>query len=247
MTGVLFALLLILGVARGGMPVAAVAAADVPALRLGLPLVVSVLGGERLEGAFVAYERDRLVLSTREGQKEIGLPLILSVEVEGSSFTPEAFVEGVRRWSEAQRLDALSTPPPVLVGGASVLWAGAGPAMLGRWDSFLAYSIVEGALLGAGAVMVARGQYGPLLPLAALDVLVHGWAAGDSVHEARRRRRRANALVGFVPFSDSGDGGFAVGFTLTARGSGDADSASSSQAEAALPAAALTAPGPFPY
>jgi hypothetical protein len=76
---------------------------------------------------------------------------------------------------------------------------------------------VESALLGAGVVMVARGQYGPLLPIGVLDVVVRGWSVAESVAEARRRQRRAAAFATLLP-SPGGAGGAAptVGLVLTA-------------------------------
>jgi hypothetical protein len=246
-TGLVLGFLVCLGLARAGTPERSLDATAAPEVRLGIPLTVEVLGGERFDGAFVAWEHDLLVLTTRDGQKRIGLPLILSVEVEGDVCTPQAFLEGVRRWSEAQRLDALGTPAPVLVAGASVLWAGAGPAMLGRWKSCLAYSLVEASLLGAGGVMVAKGQYGPLLPLAALDVLVRAWAVGDSVHEAQRRRRRANAFVGLAPLPGAGSQGSMTGVAVVAHWPAKADSPADSPVPPAPSPVGLTAAGPFPY
>lgn len=247
MTGIALATVLALGLARAGSPQRPLDAAAAPEVRLGVPLAVVVLGGERFEGAFVAWEHDHLVLSTRDGQKEIGQPLIEAVEVDGVDCTPQAFLEGIRRWSEAQRLDALSTPPPALVGGACVLWAGAGQAILGNWKAFLAYSVVEASFVGAGGVMIARGQYGPLLPLAALDVLVRGWAVGDGVHEARLRRRRADAFVVLAPLPGSGDAGPAAGLAVVARWPSHEATGEAPTTPGGASSVGLTASGLFPY
>lgn len=182
--------------------IAAVGVADanhphptVPSLRSGIPLVVEVIGGQRYEGAFVGLRANHLRVSTHDGLLEVPVPVITAVSVQGVSYEPEAFLEGVQRWGQELAEQAVRVPPPALVACSSVLWAGAGPALLGDWQAFAAYSLLEASFLGAGAVMIVNEQYGPLLPLAALEVLLHGWAAGDSVRESRRRRSRAELAV----------------------------------------------------
>jgi hypothetical protein len=167
----------------------------VPTIHSGLRLEVEAIGAVRYEGAFSGMGDEHLLLSTRDGVVEIPMAVVLSIEIGGVSYGPEAFTEGARRWGQAMLDEAVRTPRPVLVGGLSVLWAGAGPAALGNWKSAAAYSVLEASFLGAGAVMIANEQYGPLLPLAALDALLHAWAAGDSVRESRRRRSRADLAI----------------------------------------------------
>jgi len=198
-------------------PASAGPAPAMPALCVGLPLLVTVVGGGRFEGAFVSFGEDHLRLSTRDGVIGIAFPLVVSVGVGEGEVPPEVFLAAVRSWSEAARGEALASPPPALVGGASLLlWAGAGPAILGEWKRFAAYSVLEGALLGAGGIMLAKGQYGPLLPLGALDALVRGWAGAEAVDEARRRRRRAAAFAGGMLFPSGDPGATPVaGFVLT--------------------------------
>jgi len=204
--------------AIGSQAQAASAEPAVPEIRAGIELVAVALGGERFSGSFVAIEEGSLQLSTRQGPRAIPLPILTAVEIGGQSYAPEPFLEGVRQWSAALREQALSTPPPLLVGTLSLLWSGAGPAALGDWDGFVTWSLLEAALLGAGAVMVVNEQYGPLLPLAALDLMLHGWSAGESVGEARRRRRRAETVVSFAPVAGSlGDGSRGIGAALVVQ------------------------------
>jgi hypothetical protein len=176
----------------------------VPGIRSGLPLEVQLLGDQRYEGAFVGLEDQRLLLSTREGVVELPLPALVAVTIEGQRYSPEAFLEGTRRWGRQLIESSARVPPPVLVAGASVLWAGAGPAVLGDWKGFAAYSLLEASFIGAGAVMISNDQYGPLLPLAALDVLLHVWAGSEGVRESKRRRSRARLAV--TPLWFPGDG-----------------------------------------
>ncbi len=222
--------------------------AAVPEVCDGLPLQVEALGGETFVGAFVIIEDDVLALSTRQGIVEIPIPVITNVVVDGLSYSRDAFLEGVRLWAEAVRAEALRTPSPLVVGGLSVLWAGAGPAALGDWDAFLAYTVLETSFIGAGAVMVANEQYGPLLPLAALDVLLHVWAGSDAVRESRRRRRRMRLATAAMPVSAIGDmRGPGVVVTFVVGGSGAAVSKGAIPTSGACTEPGLTAHCSFPY
>jgi hypothetical protein len=176
-----------------------------PEIRDGVPMQVEVLGGQRFDGAFVGIEDDTLELSMRDGPADLPLPIVVSVEIGGVVYPRDSFLEGVRIWSQELRDRALRTPPPVLVGASCVLWAGAGPALLGDWDGFLAYTVLEASFIGAGAIMVADGQFGPLLPLATIDLLLHAWAGVDSVRESRRRRRRMKFSTSLAVGTHGGD------------------------------------------
>ncbi len=220
------------------------AEAAVPVIRDGIGLVVEVIGGERYEGAFVGLAQERLKLSTHDGLIELPVPVLVGVEVEGAPYSVEAFREGVRAWGRALVDASVRTPRPVVVVGLSVLWAGAGPAALGQWKSAGAYSLLEASFLGAGAVMIANEQYGPLLPLAALDGLLHVWAATDSAREARRRRARAHLAVAVLPSWSAGTEGQQVSPCLMLRW-GAPPSVVSSRVEQGGPLS-LTGAGPFP-
>ena len=224
----------------------------VPELREGLPLQVSLLGGQTVQGAFATVEGEVLRLATPEGVLDLPFALVTELRVDGQPYPPEAFLEGVRRWSAGAASEARSGPPPVLVGVASALWAGGGPALLGQWRSCLAYSAVESCLIGAGAIMVARGQYGPLLPLAALDVLLHAWSGAESVTAARRQRRRARALgavdlaLGVGP-GGGGTPGLTLGVRVGSREGAGVLGNAGPGALGACSAPGLTEPCPFPY
>ncbi len=219
-----------------------------PTVRDGLPLQIVALGGQRFDGAFVAIEGEALAISTREGLVELPLPIVVSVEVEGVEYSREAFLEGVHAWALMAKAQALSTPPPALVGASSVLWAGAGPAMLGDWDGFLAYTVLEASFIGAGAVMVWNEQYGPLLPLAALDLFLHIWAGTDAVREARRRRRRAK-LATTLSLAPAGERSLGLGLAITIGPSGSGSAVSEGGLRSCDPhlSTALTGDCSLPY
>jgi hypothetical protein len=194
-------------------------AARVPVLHSGIGIEIEAMGDLRYEGAFSGMDEQMLLLSTREGVLEIPMPVVLNVLVEGDPYAPDAFIEGVRRWGQEMIDQAVRTPRPVLVGGLSVVWAGAGPAALGQWKSAAAYSLLEVSFIGAGAVMIANEQYGPLLPLGALDALLHVWAVSDSVRESRRRRSRAQlAVLPRLALSDHAEPELGVGLVLRIGG-----------------------------
>ncbi len=198
-------------------PAPVVASDGIPVLRSGIALELEVVGGERYQGAFVGLEDPMLLLSTSEGVEELPMPVVLEVSVEGQPYSPEAFLEGVQRWGQVLVDEAVRVPPPLLVGGLSVLWAGAGPAALGDRKAAFAYSILELSFIGAGAVMISNDQYGPLLPLAALDGLLHFWAVSESVRESKRRRSRAKlALTPTVGASGAGGDALGIGLWLHA-------------------------------
>ncbi|MEC8424487.1 MAG: hypothetical protein VX000_11970, partial [Myxococcota bacterium] len=94
-----------------------------------------------------------------------------------------------------RQLDAFRQDPPPhpregVVMGAAVLWAGAAPASVGDWKKAAAYSLVETVLVGTAVANVRAGGGAVLLPLAGLDVLFKGYAAGEAVRVTRKRRAR---------------------------------------------------------
>ena len=220
----------------------------IPVLAAGTPLELEVVGGQRYEGAFVGIEDPILQLSTRDGVVDIPLPAVVVVNIDGVPYSTEAFREGARQWGQALLDEALRVPHPFLAGASSVLWAGAGPAVLGDRKSAFAYTILEISFIGAGAVMISNEQYGPLLPLAALDVMLHVWAGAESVRESKRRRSRAKLVLAPAVVTLGGSTPV-VGLGLVLR----AGAPESSVSKGALPSSAscgepgLTGPCSFPY
>jgi hypothetical protein len=210
----LLAALLPLAVANAGPEPAATASA--PVLYDGIEMDVSALGQVRYSGAFAGMADDQLRLSTPDGVVEVPMPVIEQVTISGVVYGPDEFSEGLRRWGQQLLDEVARVPHPALVGGLSVVWSGAGPAALGDWKGALSYTLLEGCFVGAGAVMVIEEQYGPLLPLAALDLLLHVWAVSDSVRESKRRRARAALAVGPLALPAAGsEHPMGLGFSVT--------------------------------
>jgi len=168
-------------------------------LRTGVELVVALLGGEVFKGAFVMANDEQLELSAEQGRRVLPLGTVQSIDVAGERWTVSQFSAAVDAWSRQLVEESIATPPPVLVGALSLVWAGAGPLALGDHKGFLAYSAIELALVGAGVAMVAQGETAQLIPLVFLDGIFHAWAIGDSVREATRRRRRLRARLALLP------------------------------------------------
>lgn len=219
----------------------------VPRIRSGLPLELELLGDQRYEGAFVGVEEKQLLLSTYDGLIRLPLPALVAVTIEGWRYSPEAFLQGTQRWGQELIEQSARVPRPVLVAGASVFWAGAAPAMLGDWKGFAAYSLLEASFIGAGVVMVSNDQYGPLLPLAALDLLLHVWAGTEGVRESKRRRARTRlALTPIVVPGEGGERPVAFGLVLGPAGAGGLGSAGFPTGPVPCVESALTGPCPFP-
>ena len=60
--------------------------------------------------------------------------------------------------------------------------------MVGDWRRAAAYTLVEGVLIGTAVANIRAGGGAVLLPLAGLDLLFKGYAAGEAVRVTRRRR-----------------------------------------------------------
>ena len=217
-------------------------------MRSGIPLDVEVIGGQHYVGAFAGLLDEKLQVSTHDGVVEVPLPVVVAVLVEGVSYAPEPFLLGVQRWGQELVEQAVRVPRPALVACSSALWAGAGPALLGDWKGFAAYSLLEVSFLGAGAVMIVNEQYGPLLPLAALEGLLHVWAAGDSVRESKRRRARAELAL--LPTLVPGEGSSAtlgLGLAVHLGAPTTVGPQGTIPRTGACVETGLTGPCPFPY
>lgn len=154
-----------------------------------MPLRVTIAGGLAIEGAFSRSDRDYLVILTPAGERKLRRELVDEVQVGGTCFGGGAFLDLLRNWQAQRQVNLGPSPAPWLVGSASLLWAGAGPAMLGNWQDFVGYSMVELSFAGAGLWFVSERGYGMILPIVLLDGIVRAYATGDSVGTARARKR----------------------------------------------------------
>lgn len=175
---------LLLAVALGG-PAHALDGND--ALTLGL------VGGARVEGWFYSSADGVLTVSANNTLQRVPLVSIVSVARDGEPLPMETFRGEVA--DQQNLLDAFRADPPPhpregVVIGAAVLWAGAAPAAVGDWKKAAAYSLVEGVLVGTAIANINTGGGAVLLPLAGLDLLFKGYAAGEAVRVTRRRRAR---------------------------------------------------------
>lgn len=165
--------------------------AGAQAVESGEPLRVQLVGGATVDGYFLRTDGATLVLSANNGVTEVSAPLITAVWRGDDPVPPEQFRAELVAWSLAARPPEHRSPAPLLVGAASVVWPGAGHAILGDWQGFAGYSAVECVLLGAAAYQIFyQESYGPLVPIAALDLLFRATATAEAVRTAKRERGR---------------------------------------------------------
>lgn len=150
-------------------------------------------GGVVVEGRFARAGAASVFLNASEqGLAEVPLVLINAVAVNGQPMSLPVFeAELAESWRASMLIDGERigpAPPPAVVAGASMVWAGAGHAALGEWKSFGLYSGVEVALLGLAALNLTQEDLRPLPALLALDVLFKIYAAQESARIAKRRR-----------------------------------------------------------
>jgi hypothetical protein len=156
-------------------------------------LVLELVGGARVEGWYFSSADGVLTVSANNTFQRVPVVSIVGVERDGELLPMETFRAEVAE--QQQRLDAFRADPPPhpsggVVIGAAVLWAGAAPAAVGDWKKAAAYSLVEGVLVGTAIANINSGGGAVLLPLAGLDVLFKGYAAGEAVRVTRKRRAR---------------------------------------------------------
>jgi hypothetical protein len=154
-------------------------------------LELQIAGGSHLSGWFYSVADGVLTLSGGDTFQSVPVASITSVRRDGELLPLDRFhaeVGAAQATLEAFRADPPPHPAAGVVIGASVLWAGAAPAAVGDWKRFAAYSVVEGVLVGTAIANVSAGSGAVLLPLAALDILFKGYAAGESVRVTKKRR-----------------------------------------------------------
>ena len=156
-------------------------------------LRLELAGGVEVEGWFYSCADGVLTLSGADTLRRVPIAGIVAVERDGEPLPLEVFRAEVA--DEQARLDAFRASPPPhprpgVVVGAAVLWAGAAPAAVGDWKRAAGYSLVEGVIVGTALANINAGSGAVLIPLAALDVLFKGYAAGEAVRVTRKRRAR---------------------------------------------------------
>jgi len=172
------------------------AEAGAPASTSGLDgndhLALSLSTGEVVEGWYYDADAQVVVLSGDNRFVEVPLSLVIGVVHDDEPEPLDVFFADVDQ--ARQRSVALTTPmppPPGAVIGLSLVWAGAGHAALGEWRGALSYSIVECAVAGTAAWNITHEpNLAVLVPLAGLDLLFKGYAAGEAARIARSRRSR---------------------------------------------------------
>jgi len=156
-------------------------------------LRVHLVGGAELEGWYYSCADGVLTLSGNDTLQRVPVVSVVAVERDGEPLSMQVFhseVASEQALLDAFRADPPPHPRPSVVVGAAVLWAGAAPAAVGDWKRAAGYSLVEGVILGTALANINAGSGAVLIPLAALDVLFKGYAAGEAVRVTRKRRRR---------------------------------------------------------
>lgn len=163
-------------------------------------LTLTLVGGASLTGWFVGVDQGVLRVSGDNRFTDVALDQVLAVRRDGEEMALQDFlVEAAEAQArlEALRADPPSTPPPALVGGASMLYAGAGHAALGEWKGAATWALVDSVILSAAAYnLFVEDSIPAAIPVLALDLLIKGAAAGDAARIARRRRRLLEGPLG---------------------------------------------------
>jgi hypothetical protein len=160
-------------------------------------LVVTLIGGAEFHGWYLKAEDGILVLSGDNRLVELPVAAIASVTRDGAEMPSaqlQAELAAAQAAVDAYRSDPPPHPPVGVVVGLSMVWGGAGHAALGDWRTLAGYSVVEGALLGTGALNLSQGgSPGVLISLGAVDLLFRAYAAADAARIAKGRRARLAA------------------------------------------------------
>jgi hypothetical protein len=155
-------------------------------------------GGEVVEGWFLRAGEAEVVLTrpSHNDVSNVAMGIIAEVQVN-QRFLPLEEFEGeiAQAWAEwkAWSADPPPHPWPQLVGASSLLLAGSGHGILGRWDLGGSMMVVDAASMGVIAVEASgrgTGRLDVVLTAAVLSVLFKSYAASDAARLARRRRKR---------------------------------------------------------
>lgn len=169
----------------------------VPEIHPGTEIVVNLVGGEQYIGLLSSVDSSQISIICPELDQPIRRELIKEIQIDGLPYSIDVLEQGLIAWS--QEVNELPTPHPAFVGSMSILWAGAGPLALGDTRSFVAYSVVETVFIGSIIIMAKQGQYGQMALVAGIDSILHFYAIGDSIVEARKRRNRRDWQLSIAP------------------------------------------------
>lgn len=164
-------------------------------------LELTLTTGEQVDGWFYRYEQGRLVLSGEGRLVSVWEGALGSVVCNGAKLSREALhLELLEAEDRVRKAAAGPAPPPAAVTAASVVWAGAGPALLGDRRQAVWLSVAEVALLtGATYGAFSAESWNVIVPMVGVDLALHGWAARDARRRALTLRRRQAGLYADRP------------------------------------------------
>ena len=161
-------------------------------------IVLSLAGGEQVDGWFLRPEDQGVVLSIPAVGETASVPLSIveSVKINDADVPLIEFGAAISlAWTEHTRwlADPPPHPRPFLPVASSLILAGSGHAWLGEWDVATGMLIGDTIFMGVMGLEAAghgTGRMDVLLSAAALSVLFKAYAMSDSHRVARRRRDR---------------------------------------------------------
>ena len=157
-------------------------------------LVIELGDGSTVAGWYYSVDEEELTVSGDNRFQSVPIDAITGVIRNDESLPLEELRLEIREILDANAAWREEPPPhphPLVVGGLSMVWAGAGHAVLREWDDVKGYAILEGVVLGAAAYNIySRSSLSVLVSLGALSALFRIYAASDSVRITQSRRAR---------------------------------------------------------
>ena len=161
-------------------------------------IVLSLAGGEQVDGWFLRPEAHGVVLSIPAVGETARVPLSIveSVKINDANVSLTEFGTAIASaWTEHTRwiADPPPHPSPVIPVASSVILAGSGHALLGEWDVATGMLIGDTIFMGVMGLEAAghgTGRMDVFLSAAALSVLFKAYGMSDSHRVAKRRRDR---------------------------------------------------------
>jgi hypothetical protein len=174
-------------------------------------IVLSLAGGEQVDGWFLRPEAKGVVLSIPSVGETASVPLSIveSVRINDADVSLSEFGSALSSaWMEHTRwiADPPAHPPPFVPAASSLILAGSGHALLGEWDvasGMLIGDTIFMGVMGLEAVGHGTGRLDVLLSAAALSALFKAYGMSDSHRVARRRRDRLGLAGGLDEKSPS--------------------------------------------
>jgi len=159
-------------------------------------LVLTLDGGEQVDGWFVRAEANAVVLSVPgvADATRVPLDIVAGVSRNGevqpiAQFCADAATAHVE-W-KAWLKNPPPHPPALAVAASSLIIPGTGQAILHESRSAKGYLIADLVILGAGALELSNEQrLSVLVPLGALAAIMRISSAAEAVRTTNRRRRR---------------------------------------------------------